>query len=244
MSYFPVKGRSVAQFGVGAVVVDITARKHLEQMQQDFLDGVSHDLNSPLAALHVRAQLLRRRAAKEHSTDSKWMHEGAVHIEELTTRMVRIADDLADVAHLRTGQALDLKRAKTDLIALVQRAVDEQRASTARHQFTVQATGASLVGDWDATRIERVMANLLGNAVKYSPDGGPVTIEVNEIRQDAKSWAAITIRDQGIGIPAADLPHVFERHRRGANVVGKIAGDGSDWPGLGRSLNSMAEPSP
>jgi signal transduction histidine kinase len=226
VSYFPVDGRSGTRFGVGVVVVDITARKRLEHMQQDFLEGVSHDLNSPLAALHVRAQVLRRRADREDSSESQWMRDGAGHIEELTTRMVGIVGELADAAHLRVGQALELERAKADLVALVRRAVDEQQTSTTRHRFTVQTAGASLVGDWDALRLERVFANLLGNAVKYSPDGGPVAVGVDEIINDDQSWAVVTIRDQGIGIPAEDVPYIFERRRRGANVVGKIAGAG------------------
>jgi signal transduction histidine kinase len=82
------------------------------------------------------------------------------------------------------------------------------------------------VGDVDAVRLERVLANVLGNAIKYSPQGGPVTVGVDARREGAESWAVITIRDQGIGIPAGDVPHVFERHYRAANAVGKFVGSG------------------
>ena len=79
-----------------------------------------------------------------------------------------------------------------------------------------------LVGNFDAPRLERVVDNLLGNAIKYSPGGGCITLSANQ--QDG--WATVVVRDQGIGIPEDDLPHVFEPFRRGANVVGRISGTG------------------
>lgn len=226
VSYYPVDGRTGTRFGAGAVVVEITARKRLEQIQQDFLDGVSHDLNSPLAALHIRAQLLDRRASREHTPESTWMREFASHIDELATRMAGIVSELADAGNLRLGQSLELTRARTDAVALIRRAVEEQQSLTDHHRFTIRTTAANLDGNWDAIRIGRVLANLLGNAVKYSPDGGPVTVGVDEVDQGGESWAVISVRDQGIGIPAADVPRIFERRHRGANVVGKIGGAG------------------
>jgi PAS domain S-box-containing protein len=226
VSYYPVEDQTGKRFGVGAVVIDITARKRLEQLKQDLLDGVSHDLNSPLAALHLRAQLLRRRAAQEDSPALKWMQDGASQIEELTARLAGMVSEMAGVGRLRLGQSLELAHARTDLIALVRCAVDEQQLSTDRHRFTVHAATVNLFGTWDASHIHRAIANLLGNAVKYSPDGGPVAVEVDEVNAGSESWAVITIRDQGLGIPAADLPHIFEHRYRGSNVAGTIAGDG------------------
>jgi signal transduction histidine kinase len=72
-----------------------------------------------------------------------------------------------------------------------------------------------------------VLGNLLGNAVKYSPAGGEVAVRVVRERDaGGRAWAVVAVRDQGIGIPVADLPHVFERYRRGSNVGGRIVGSG------------------
>ena len=80
---------------------------------------------------------------------------------------------------------------------------------------------------WDQARLDRVLHNLLGNAVKYSPGGGEVTITVGrETAPDRRQWATLAVRDQGVGIPAPDLPHVFDRYHRAANVVGRIRGTG------------------
>jgi signal transduction histidine kinase len=90
----------------------------------------------------------------------------------------------------------------------------------------VETTERELVGVWDPARLGRVLDNLLSNAVKYSPAGGKVTVSVAREQQAGNNWAVMRVRDQGVGIPAADQPHIFERFRRGANVVGRIAGTG------------------
>src|SRR5205085_140437 len=89
------------------------------------------------------------------------------------------------------------------------------------HSIHVEATVSALVGLWDGARLERVLLNLFANAVKYSPDGGAISLTVS--RED--HWAVVTVRDQGLGIPAADLPHIFERFHRAGNV-GRISGTG------------------
>jgi signal transduction histidine kinase len=98
--------------------------------------------------------------------------------------------------------------------------------SAPRHRIAVQAGGA-VVGAWDPVRLERVIANLVGNAVKYSPAGGPVVVEISsEVDRDGRAGAVMRVRDRGVGIPAEDLSHVFERFRRGANVARHFAGTG------------------
>jgi signal transduction histidine kinase len=86
----------------------------------------------------------------------------------------------------------------------------------------VDARPESIVGTFDVPRLERVVHNLIGNAVKYSPRGGCVSVAVHE----AEGWATLVVRDEGVGIPAEDLPHIFEPFWRGAQVVGHISGTG------------------
>lgn len=225
VSYYPVNDRSGTRRGVGAVVVEITARKHLERMQQDFLAAVSHDLRNPLTALRGQAQLLRRRAARDAAAVPAWVDDAAARIDGLISRMLAMVGDLMDVALLRAGQALELELRPTDLVALARVAVEEHQKAT-RHSIDFVPTTREVVGCWDPGRLERVLANLLSNAVKYSPDGGPILVEVAATRVgNGAAWAVLTVRDHGIGIPAADLPHVFERFRRGANA-GQIVGTG------------------
>jgi signal transduction histidine kinase len=71
-----------------------------------------------------------------------------------------------------------------------------------------------------------VLGNLLSNAIKYSPEGGDISVEVTQEEGPAGAWAVVVVRDQGLGIPAADLPHILERFQRAGNVIGRISGSG------------------
>ena len=213
-----------------AAAVD-NARLYQEAQQalrarNEFLSTVSHDLKTPIAAIRGMAQLLRRRLARGGTPETERIAEGLTSIEASTTKMTAIIGELLDVVRLQTGQPLDLHREPTDLVALVQRAVAEHQQTTNRHRIQVEAAVPELTGEWDPIRLERVLGNLLSNAIKYSPAGGPITVTVTPEEDETGAWVRLSVRDRGLGIPAADLPHIFERFRRGANVVGRIEGTG------------------
>jgi signal transduction histidine kinase len=135
-------------------------------------------------------------------------------------------DELVDAARLQAGMRLDLVRRPTDLVALTSRSVAQVQATTARHVIELNSDVLELVGNWDTLRLERVVENLLGNAVQYSPNGGTVAARISRKEDHGRAWGVLEVRDQGIGIPAADLPRIFERYHRGRNVTGRIAGTG------------------
>jgi signal transduction histidine kinase len=96
----------------------------------------------------------------------------------------------------------------------------------------VDAAVPELVGVWDRARVERLLENLLNNAIKYSPEGGEVTVTIRLEREAGEPWAVLAVQDRGIGIPATDLPHIFERFQRGRNAEGHIAGTGIGLAGV------------
>jgi signal transduction histidine kinase len=128
------------------------------------------------------------------------------------------------MARDRGHQGVPFEPEPTDLVALARRCLEEVISSTDRNvQFA--AAAETVVGLWDPRGIERVVLNLLTNAIKYSPQGGSVTLRIEPVAEDAIPHALLVVQDEGIGIPAADLPQIFERYRRGRNV-GRIAGTG------------------
>jgi signal transduction histidine kinase len=163
------------------------------------------------------------------------------------TRMDRWIDDLIDVTHLRAGQALALRLEPTDLVELARAAVTDHRAASARHTLRLQGpqrgpgdglgsqAAPRLVALADSARLRRVLDNLLSNALKYSPEGGEITVSLTLAVEAGGAWAVLCVRDQGIGIPAADLPHVFAWARRATNV-GPIAGQGLGLAGAQRII--------
>jgi signal transduction histidine kinase len=140
--------------------------------------------------------------------------------------MTALIGDMLDAARLRAGRPLELNRQPTDLVALAQRTAAQARASSAAHTILVDAAVPALVGDWDGSRLERVLGNLLTNAVRYSPGGGEVRVWVGPGEGAEGGDALLRVRDRGLGIPAADLARIFERFHRAANVRGRIAGEG------------------
>ncbi len=185
------------------------------RLREAMLAGVTHDLRAPVTVVKIQAQLLRRR------TDAT-MWTGIDRIERAATRMARWIDELLEVATITRPEDLRLRLQPTDLVKLARDALEEQQENVRRHQLVFECEADEVVGMLDGPRLERVIDNLVGNAVKYSPHGGCVKVEVSV----DDGWATIAVRDQGIGIPAADLPHVFEPFRRGENVVGRISGTG------------------
>jgi signal transduction histidine kinase len=196
------------------------------QTREELLSIVSHDLKNPLASIKGYAQLLRRRIERLEIADAARLLDGLTKIDATSTRMVVQIDELLDAVRLRADQLLDLDLQPIDLVALIRQVAAERQQTTQQHAIQVIAGVTELYGAYDAARIERVFANLLANAVKYSPHGGAITVDIAREPSDYSSWAVVAVRDQGIGIPDADLPHIFDRFHRAGNVARQIQGTG------------------
>jgi signal transduction histidine kinase len=211
-----------------SVMRDVSGRRAFDQMQSEFLSAVSHDLKNPLTAIHGQAQLLRRRAQRNALADQAALAQGLDVILTSSAGLASQLEELQDVARLRSGQSLELAFQITDLVTLTRETVASAQATTGHHRIRFQATDADLAGLYDAVRIRRVLDNLLANAIKYSPRGGSIEVLLHREEPPGAdvAYATLVVRDEGVGIPAADLGHVFERFHRGSNVAGRIAGTG------------------
>lgn len=204
-----------------ALCQDITARVRAEEDRQALLDALAHDLKNPLTAIKGQAQVLQRRLRQGASPDPTRLADHIAGFERLAARMAALLDGLREGVGDDAGEAGQIARRPVALAALVRECAEEARRAGAPHAIRVIAGGADVTGEWDPALLGRVIANLLDNAIKYSPAGGAVTAEVER----AGEGAVLRVRDEGIGIPAADLPHIFAPRRRGGNV-GAIAGSG------------------
>jgi signal transduction histidine kinase len=191
-------------------------------MRDEFLATVSHDLKNPLAAIKGRAQILRRRVDRLAGDERERFGSGLDAIDVSATRMTKIINNLMDIARLRIGEPLELRREMSDLVDLARTLVGELTESEGR-SIEVHAESETIVGLWDSARLERVLGNLLGNAMKYSEPDTTIRVVVRNVDDGT---AELRVEDRGIGIPEADLPHIFERFHRGSNVVGTIHGSG------------------
>jgi signal transduction histidine kinase len=152
-------------------------------------------------------------------------------IQAAVKRLTGGLDELVDLAQLQAGQRLALRRAPTDLVALVRRVAADHEVAAEHSSIQVLSQTSELIGSWDAGRLERALGNLVGNAVKYSPPGAEVRVVISEQADPRGAWAVVEVQDRGVGIPAEDLPHIFERFHRAANVSGRLPGTGLGLPG-------------
>jgi PAS domain S-box-containing protein len=227
------------------VTEEVAARRLGERAQAELrtlLFSLSHDLKSPLAVIKGHAQVLRRRMTRSGAAPSReHLGETLLQIETSALRVAELVDELVEVATLDEGASLPLRPSRIDLMQVVRETVERYRRLADRHTIIVKAAAESVPGTWDGRRLMRVIDNLLSNAIKYSPEGGAVTIRVATGRapgdgrdiepstrssKSARSGVVLRVEDVGIGIAPHDLPHVFDRFRRGSNVPGAVVGSG------------------
>src|SRR5581483_10166824 len=165
------------------------AAERATQERDLFLSAVSHDLRTPLTGIKGRAQLTRRRLERQDPPDVAFALAGLAAIEADVTRMNALIEDLLDVSRGNAGQAIELQREPVDLADLVRSLAAGRRSDYAPGEIRVEAP-ASLPIEGDRTRIERVVVNLLENAVKYSPERGPIELALAE----RDEWAELTVR--------------------------------------------------
>jgi signal transduction histidine kinase len=226
VSAAPLRDASGAVTGGLAAFQDISTLKSLERIRDDFYAAVSHDLKNPLTIIRAHTQLVQRQVGKLDPALAEPLVRRLTTVIGATGRMNQLLNDLLDHARLQTGEQLDLARQPTDLIALLDRLATEWDRLNDQHHFVVEAAGEALTVTVDPRRFERVLENLLSNAVKYSPPGGLVKLAAWPEEADGRAWVIVAVRDSGIGIPASDLPYVFEPYRRGGNVLGQVSGTG------------------
>lgn len=199
----PVREPDGTIVAVVAVFRDIGALKQVSRMKDEFVSVVSHELRSPLTPIRGFVQLVAKELDREggHETHVQRLLSLEGHVD----RMTRLVDDLLDVSRLRAG-SLDIRRAPTDLVA-VARAVVLVRAASGDHVLQLEPAVPAIVGDWDADRLQQVIDNLVGNAIKYSPRGGEIHVSLGI---DSRTGDAIlTVADEGPGIPPEDRRRVF-----------------------------------
>ena len=203
------------------------------RLREEVLAAVSHDLRTPLTSIRGTAQLVERTAERDEQLSSERVRAQMRRIQNATTRMERWIAELIDVARLQAGQELTLNRTPTLLSSLVTEAVTEFQQATPDRPILLDVASDEATGFWDATRLRRVIDNLLSNATKYSPQEKCIEVAVRQVERSGAHWATLRVSDYGVGIPSADLPHLFEHYRRGGNV-GRISGSGIGLAGAHR----------
>jgi signal transduction histidine kinase len=198
--------------GVVSTYTDVTVLHQLQQEREDMLHTISHDLRTPLAIIQGHAQELRDQHLADEAVES------VNAILRSTQRLNVMIQDLVDAARVEqqglhlSCEPVELRTFLDDLLARARTVLEVNRINL-EIQPNLPAVSA------DFSRLERIMLNLLSNALKYSPENSPVTVSADMRNQQV----VIAITDHGQGIPSEDLPHIFDRFyrsKRGSQVEG------------------------
>jgi signal transduction histidine kinase len=198
----------------------VRAREEATRLKDDFLSAAAHDLKTPLTALVAQAQLMEYRANRDPKAPADVA--GIRRMVRESQRLKALITELLDVGRVEAGKLLGA-RETVALGALLEETCHLH--STNRHPVRLRID-EDVIGEYDPVRIRQLVHNLLDNAVKYSPHGGEVRVELWRDNGEAR----LTVTDRGIGIPESDLGQLFDRFHRGSNV------DDRQFAGMGLGL--------
>ncbi|HEV2261780.1 MAG TPA: ATP-binding protein [Candidatus Rubrimentiphilum sp.] len=188
----------------------------IEQLKNELVSTVSHELKTPLAAIKAYTATLRQNPELYLEKRDEYLRI----IEEQTDRLSRLIEDLLMVTRVEGGQLLR-RRTTVSLDTILDQVLTEIPFDPQRYRIERNTAGVVMSGDPD--RLRDLLRNLIENAIKYSPEGGPIVIEA----QQHRDHTFIEVRDSGVGIAAEDLPYIFERfYRVQSEKTAAIGGSG------------------
>ncbi|MFP2931931.1 ATP-binding protein [Pyxidicoccus sp. 3LG] len=218
----PVLDAAGKAHGVVITAQDLTTRRELDRLREEYVSLISHDLRSPLQTINLRASLLRR-----------GLHERQLSREEgMTDAILRNVDWMsAMIEELLEGSRLEsqrdtLRREPKDLVRFLEEVLERDLPPDLRERFRLEVAGPVPPVWLDPPRLERVLTNLLGNAAKYSPEAQPVVVRAR--MQEAH--VVVSVSDQGQGLAPEDVAHIFDKYYRTRQ------GSAADTKGLGLGL--------
>jgi PAS domain S-box-containing protein len=217
IAYTPLISAGGQLLNIIATVRDITRFRQAEEIKSTFVSIVSHELKTPVALIKGYVSTLRREDAQ---WDPAIIQDSLAVIEEEADRLAGMIENLLDASRLQAG-GLNLKRSDVSIPELAQRLATRMQIQTTRHQILVDFPPDFPIILADETRLEQVLSNLIGNAIKYAPGG---QIRVNgQIRQDT---VIVCVNDEGPSIAPEDIPHIFDRFYRAPEMARHTKGAG------------------
>ena len=195
--------------GIVLLVRDITREREVERMKSSFLDMAAHELNTPLTTIIGYTELLTEKETAE-TFDTEQQENFLMLIHSKALSLSGLIDDLLDISRVESGRPLDLCYQEFQLDATIRKVVESYSDERSLHQFELALPDEAASLWADSSRLEQVLIHLVSNAVKYSPGGGCVRVELI-VRDDKYE---ICVEDEGIGMNEEQLAHIFDRFYR------------------------------
>lgn len=218
VTYAPLLTQAGQLLNIIASVRDVSHFRQAEELQSTFISVISHELKTPVALIKGYVGTLRRQDVR---WDSKVVQDSLAVIEEEADHLDELIENLLDASRLEAG-ALPLNASDLSLPRLAERIAERYRTQTEKHKIVVDFPADFPVILADEQRIGQVLLNLLSNAVKYSPQGGEIRLS-GQVRPE---HVVVCVSDQGAGIAAGDIPHIFDRFYRAGDAQRSTKGAG------------------
>jgi PAS domain S-box-containing protein len=218
ITYAPLISLEGRLLNIIATVRDITHFREADEVKRTFISVISHELKTPITLIKGYVGTLRREDA---AWDREVVKDSLTVIEDEADRLTELIENLLDATRLQSG-TLSLNRSDVALKTTAERASERFRTQLIRHQIRVEFPEGFPVILCDEDRIEQVLYNLISNAIKYSPEGGEITIG----GQSFSDHVVICVVDEGPGIAPGDIPYVFDRFYRSPESSRKTKGAG------------------
>jgi PAS domain S-box-containing protein len=220
ISYAPLYSGDGKLSTIIANIRDITNFRRAQEMQNIFISTVSHELRTPVAIIKGYASTLARPDAQWQMSTIK---DNLLVIEEEADRLTELIDDLLTASRIQAERSIRLNMADVSLDQLAQSSVERFGTQSSRHKFSLSFQEDFPAVQADAKLMRQVIDNLITNAIKYSPNGGTITIGGRYNEEDV----TLFVRDEGAGIAENDLPRIFERFFRvESSLTSKTKGTG------------------
>ncbi len=191
--------------GAVDVVRDVSQEREIDEVKSALISTVSHELRTPLTLIHGFAELL---ALRDNMTVHR-QRSAASEILEASRRLGRLIDDLLSVSRMESGR-LVIDPRPIDLASVIERVLSPFRAMATRHVLRAKLPGALSLVWGDPDKVQQILTNLVGNAIKYSPAGGEVLVSV----ENDTEFVQVNVRDQGIGMSPREMSQLFEKFYR------------------------------
>ena len=198
----------IAHSGVLLLFQDLTELRNLQTTRRELIGNISHEFRTPLAAIKVMVETLRDGAVDEKEAARDFL----TRVDSEVDRLTQLVAELTELSRIETGKA-ELKKEPVDINRLVEEVIGQLNPQAERQRLSISKEFAAdlPVVPADKDRVRQVIANLVHNAIKFTPAGGTITITTKTL----EGSVVVDIADTGIGIPEEDLPHVFERFYKG-----------------------------
>lgn len=206
ITYAPLFERDGRLLNLVSNVRDITHFREADQLKNTFISIISHELKTPVALIKGYAGTLSREDAQ---WDANTVRDSARIIEEEADRLTTLIDNLLDASRLQAG-GLKINLGDVAIDVLAGRMLELFRTQTDKHELVADFEQPFPTIQGDAARLEQLLSNLISNAIKYSPEGGRISVTGRVMPDNIE----VTVSDQGIGIPIEEQAHIFERFYR------------------------------